>query len=207
MTEQMKIPTGYMQDARGNLVPEANVKVSDRLEDELVRRLCMSALSLNETLATFKEVAMDETGALRALLDEKYGVKRGGRKGNVTYRAFDGSFEVQVAVAEHLAFGPELQSAKALIDECVERWSEGANANIKALVDHAFQVNKVGRIDTHRVLGLRRLDMGDDPVWARAMEAIGDAVRAVGSKTYIRFYAVEPGTGARRAIPLDLAAV
>lgn len=200
-------PAGYMQDARGNLVPEANVKPEHKLEDELVRRLTMGAVALNETLATFKDVALSETAAFRSLLEDQYDVKRGGRKGNLTLRAFDGSMEVQVAISDYLAFGPELQAAKSLIDECVERWSEGANPHIKALVDHAFQVNKQGRIDTHRVLGLRRLDMGDDPVWARAMEAIADAIRVLGSKTYIRFYTIDPRTGARRAIPLDLAAV
>jgi hypothetical protein len=199
-------PAGYMQDARGNLVPEANVKPEHKLEDELVRRLTMSAVRLNETLRTFRDVALDDTAAFRALLDERYDVQRGGRKGNLTLRAFDGSMEVQVAIAEYLAFGPELQAAKALIDECVERWSEGANPHIKALVDHAFQVNKQGRIDTHRVLGLRRLDI-DDAAWKRAMEAIGDAIRVLGSKTYIRFYTVDPKTGARRPVPLDIAAV
>jgi hypothetical protein len=199
-------PAGYMQDARGNLVPEANVKPEHKLEDELVRRLTMHAVSLNETLRTFRDVALEDMAAFRALLEEQYDVQRGGRKGNLTLRAFDGSMEVQVAIAEYLAFGPELQAAKALIDECVERWSEGANPHIKALVDHAFQVNKQGRIDTHRVLGLRRLDI-DDAAWKRAMEAIGDAIRVLGSKTYIRFYTVDPKTGARRPVPLDIAAV
>jgi len=56
------------------------------------------------------------------------------------------------------------------------------------------------------VLGLRKLDI-EDPEWQRAMTAIADAIRVTSSKTYIRFYEIDPDTGIRRAIPLDLAAV
>ena len=33
------VPDGFMQDSRGRLVPEANVRPSDKLQDDLVRRL------------------------------------------------------------------------------------------------------------------------------------------------------------------------
>lgn len=200
------IPDGYMQDAQGNLVPEAKVKPEHKLEDDLVRRLAGSAQAIRNTLAAFKVSALDEADAFRALVAEKYGASKGGAKGNMTLRSFDGRLEMQVAVSDNLSFGPELQAAKALIDICVERWSEGANDNIRALVNHAFQVNKEGRIDTGRVLGLRRLDI-DDAEWSRAMDAISDAVRVTSSKTYIRFYEVNTETGLRQPIPLDLAAV
>jgi hypothetical protein len=200
------IPEGYMKDGQGNLVPEAKVKPEHKLEDELVLRLAEGARSINAILAAFRSTALGEVGALRDLIAEKYGATKGGAKGNVTLRSYDGSVELQVAIGDNLAFGPELQAAKALIDGCVARWSEGANDNIRALVNHAFQVNKAGRIDTSRVLGLRRLEI-DDADWKAAMDAISDAVRVVSSKTYLRFYAIDPDTGARTPIPLDLAAV
>lgn len=200
------IPAGYMQDAQGNLVPETKVKPEHKLEDELVQRLAGSAQSIRSTLFAFKNAALGEADAFRQLVAEKYGATKGGAKGNMTLRSFDGSLEMQVAVSDTLSFGPELQAAKELIDTCVERWSEGANDNIRALVNHAFQVNKEGRIDTGRVLGLRRLEI-EDGEWRRAMDAISDAVRVTSSKTYLRFYEVDTDTGARRAISLDLAAV
>lgn len=197
---------GYMEDAQGNLVPEAKVKPEHKIEDDVVRRLSGSAQALRDTLTVFKETALNEAAAFRALIAEKYGASKGGAKGNMTLRSFDGKLELQVAVSDNLSFGPELQAAKELIDHCVERWSEGANDNIRALVNHAFQVNKEGRIDTSRVLGLRRLDI-TDAEWLRAMEAISDAVRVTSSKTYIRFYEVDTETGNRQPIPLDLAAL
>ncbi|TRD18373.1 DUF3164 family protein [Palleronia caenipelagi] len=200
------IPEGYMEDAQGNLVPEAKVKPEHKLEDELVHRLAGSARALHNTLAEFKGAALGEADAFRALIAEKYGANKGGAKGNMTLRSFDGKLEMQVSVSDNLSFGAELQAAKELIDTCVERWSEGANDNIRALINHAFQVNKEGRIDTGRVLGLRRLDITDTD-WQRAMDAISDAVRVTSSKTYLRFYEINPSNGARQPIALDLAAV
>ncbi len=202
----MTIPAGYMEDAQGNLVPETKVKPEHKLEDELVRRLTDEAKGLHERLAAFKSNALGEAEAFRQLVAERYGARKGGRRGNMVLRSFDGRFEMQVSVSDHLAFGPELQAAKELIDACVERWSEGANDNIRALINHAFQVNKQGRIDTGRVLGLRRLEI-DDADWRRAMDAISDAVRVTSSKTYLRFYEVDRDSGVRRPVPLDLAAV
>lgn len=202
----MMIPEGYMEDAQGKLVPETRVKPEHKLEDELVRRLCNSAAAINDILRAFKTVALDDLTAFRGVLAQEYGVERGGQRGNLTFRSYNGQFEIQVAVSDTLVFGPELDAAKSLIDECVEEWSDGADDNLKTLVFDAFQMNKQGRIDTTRVLGLRRLDI-DHPKWRRAMEAISNAVRVHSSKTYVRFYRIDNEAGTRDAITLDLAGV
>lgn len=201
------IPDGYMEDAKGALAPISSITPERLAEDALVKELAAEVAALNERLAAFHAKALGDVAALQELVAEKYGATIGGRKGNISLSSFDGALRVQVQISESLTFGPELSVAKTLIDGCVRRWSEGANANIKALVDHAFQVNKAGRIDTHRVLSLRQLDMGDDADWAEAMEAISDAVRSSGSKTYVRFYRVDPKTGSQAPIALDLANV
>lgn len=212
MTDQTPIPDGYMKNAQGALVPVDNIKPQDLLEDELVRRVAAEALDLSDQLRRLKAVALDEANAFKAQVALDYGAKRGGAKGNLTLKSYDGRLALKVQVSETLSFGPGLMAAKELIDTCIIRWSEGANANIRALVDQAFQVNKQGRIDTHRVLALRRLEMAGpdgapDPDWARAMEAIGDAIRVDGSRTYVRFYHVDPKTERETPIPLDLASV
>jgi hypothetical protein len=205
MTEQ-KIPEGYMPDAQGNLVPVSKIKPEHMMEDELVRSLVAGAKALNTELGAFKGAALGDASAFREMVADKYGATKGGAKGNMTLRSFDGTLEVQVAVSDQLSFGPELQAAKELIDNCLMRWAEGSNENLHAIVNDAFNVGKEGRIDTKRVLGLRRLQI-DDPEWLKAMDAISDAVRTDSSKTYIRFYSVDPDSGTRQAIPLDLAAV
>ncbi|MCO5059669.1 MAG: DUF3164 family protein, partial [Rhizobiaceae bacterium] len=45
----------------------------------------------------------------------------------------------------------------------------------------------------------------EDPRWKKAMEAIRDAMRVVGSKTYVRCYERESHDGEWRAVTIDLA--
>jgi hypothetical protein len=205
-SETDTIPEGYMQDWRGALVPKSHIKPEDLLEDELVQGLAAEARTLSAALADFKLRALSETQAFKALLAQEYGATRGGAKGNMTLTAFDGTLQIQVQVSEHLTLGPQLQIAKELVNDCVTRWSEGANDNLRALVDHAFQVNKEGSVDTQRVLGLRRLSI-DDADWLKAMDAIADAIRVTGSTTYIRFYDRDPRRNKEQPIQLNIAKI
>jgi precorrin-3B methylase len=50
---------------------------------------------------------------------------------------------------------------------------------------------------------LLNLDISDER-WKRAMQAIRDAMRVVGSKTYVRFYERPSQTAAWEAITIDL---
>lgn len=200
-----KIPEGYMMNADGALMPVDKVKPVHKLEDQTVRRIIDDAKTLSAQMAKFKDLAMGDAQEFRAMVAEQYGAKKGGAKGNMTLRSYDGALSVQVQVSETIDFGTELQAAKELIDDCVEAWSEGSNDNMKVLINHAFQLNKEGNIDTGRVLGLRRLEISDEK-WESAMNAISDAVRVTGSRTYIRFYETDL-KGERKAIPLDMASV
>lgn len=183
----------FWTDAKGNRVRLANISEADQMKDEVARRLVASAKAVQEVMVAFKRTALDEVMAAKGLIFERYGVLLGGKKGNMSLKTFDGSMEVSVQVADQISFGPELQAAKALIDECIEDWARTANDNIRTLVEDAFQVNKAGRIDTGRVLGLRRLVMKNDEGepdarWRRAMDAIADAVQVDGTRTYVRFH-------------------
>jgi hypothetical protein len=204
MTVQPTVPDGYWEDAKGAFIPIESIKPEHQEEDALVKSLVEEAEELERRLAAFKARAFGDVQAFRDLVAEKYGVKRGGKKGNVTLSTFDGSQQVVVAIAEHLSFGTELEAAKALIDGCIHKWSEGANANLRALVDQAFQVDKAGKISTSRVLGLRRLAI-EDPDWLRAMDAISDAIRVTGTKTYVRVYKRHPGCEEHVPVSLNIA--
>lgn len=198
------IPTGYMQDQAGRLVPIDTVKPIDIERDKLVADIIGKARALNSQIATFKNAVFGDIAAFIELSAEQYGAKVGGQKGNVTLMSFDGRYKVQRAIAEHISFDERLQAAKALIDECITDWSQGSRPEIQVLVNNAFQVDKEGNINTGRVLGLRRMQISDDR-WQRAMAAISEAVQVVGSKSYIRVYERIGDTGEYRAIALDVA--
>ena len=198
------IREGYLSDAQGRLVPIELVKPEHLLEDDLVRALHEKALVISEQLRLFREESVADILALLDILAEKYGTQRGGHRGNLTLNTYDGALRVQLATGDQIELGPELQSAKDLVDSCIRRWSEGASVQLKAIVDLAFDVDKKGKLNTDRILGLRRLDI-QDPEWQRAMVAIGDAVRVISSKRYLRLYKRKGDDQKHSQVPLDVA--
>jgi hypothetical protein len=194
-----------MRDAKGRYVPVDLVKPVDRLQDELVRRMIAFAEDLSDQIARFKGHCFDDLGGFQALIDQEYGAKAGGTKGNVTITSFDGTMKVQFQVSDLLDFGPELQAAKRLVDECLAEWAAGSRDEVRLLVTRAFQVDKEGRINRAEIFMLLRAEIEDER-WKRAMAAIHDSIRVIGSKTYIRFYQ-RPSPDARwEAVTIDLAA-
>ena len=196
----------YMRDAKGALVPLAMVKPQDQLQDEVVRKIMGYAIALSEQVARFKEHTFEDIGGFEALLAQEYDATIGGAKGNKTLMSFDGLFKVQVQVADNIVFGPELQIAKSLVDECLNEWAEGARDEIRAIVTRAFNTDREGQINRSEIFMLLRLEI-EDPRWLRAMKAIRDAMRVVGSKTYVRCYRREAFDGPWSAVSIDLAKV
>ncbi|UFS63817.1 DUF3164 family protein [Paracoccus denitrificans] len=199
-------------DAQGRTVPDHLVTDAERMKDELAERLVSGAESVQQVMVAFKKSSMDEMYAAKALLFEKYGAKLGGQKGGFGIRSYSGSTEVRISIADRIIFGPELQVAKSLIDECIESWAEGADPNIIVLINDAFQVNKAGRIDTKRVLRLQKLpirrpDGSRDERWEKAMEAITHALIVDETATYIRFYRRNDRTNAMELVNLDFSSL
>jgi len=199
-----------MVNAQGHHVPLSLVKPEDLMKHEVTLDLVGKAKLVQAEMRSLKELAFSTVFAAKDLIMEKYGAKIGGQKGNITLSAYDGKTAVRISVQEQIHFGPELEAAKALIDECIETWSKDGNQNIRALVEHAFQVNKEGSIDTARVLSLRSVNMKNekgevDPTWIKAMAAIADAVMVKSTASYVRFYEENPVTGKLETISLDFA--
>ncbi|MBA6098923.1 DUF3164 family protein, partial [Pseudomonas juntendi] len=118
--------------------------------------------------------------------------------------SFDGQYKVVLAAQDNIRFDERLQAARALIDECLTEWTQDARSEVRAIVNEAFRADKQGEISTGRVLALRRMEI-KDARWQRAMEAIGDAVQVVGSKSYIRVYQRVGESEQYVPIPLDIA--
>ncbi|MGP8829771.1 DUF3164 family protein [Klebsiella quasipneumoniae] len=195
----------YMKDRKGRLVPISQISDYDLAMDSFVREQVAAAKAKNAELSEFKDRAFNECYAWLDLVAEKFGRTRGGVKGNVTFPTFDGSQQITIRVQETLTFGPELQIAKELFDECVTDWSKGANANLQAIVTDAFQVDKEGQLNTGRILSLRRVKIQDER-WIKAMDAISESLQVAMSKTYINFREKDK-SGKLVNIPLDIAAI
>ena len=195
----------YLRDAKGNLVPLGAVKAADLLMDETVRAILTDAQRVSAEIASFKARTFQSVGDLQALIAQNYGAPIGGKKGNITLVSFDGCQKVQVQVADLLEFGPELQAAKTLIDECLTEWAVGSAVELRALVNRVFQVDKEGQINRAELFMLLRVEIADDR-WVRAMEAIRDSIRVIGSRTYVRFYERPAPDAGWQPVTVDLAA-
>lgn len=204
--QDTSIPAGYLRNAAGHLVPEGQVREHDKLRDQVARELALEAEDLNARLVAFKKKALRDIEDLVTMAAERYGVRLGGKIGNVTAATFDGAYKVERAYAERTTFTEEIEAARELINQCIIRWSEGANANIRALVDRAFRTDSKGQLRTSAVLDLLRLEIDDDE-WQRAMQALKDSIQSIGSVVYIRAYRRIGDGDQYQAIPLNLAAV
>lgn len=195
----------YLRDAKGALIPVETVKAQHKLEDEIVRKVMGFARELSDQIARFKAHTFEDLNGFQSLLEQEYGARAGGAKGNVTFQSFDGCQKVQVQIADQISFGPELQTAKKLIDECLIEWGAQSHEAIRALVNRVFSVEKEGQINRAELFSLLRLDVTDER-WLRAMEAIRDAIRVTGTKAYVRFYEREAPDARWNAVTIDLAA-
>ena len=203
---QHEVPAGYWRDAKRTLTPVDLLREIDIQRDALVGDLVVQAIQVSEYLRQLKLAAFGDIQAFKELSAEQYDVCVGGKKGNVTLHSYDGRYKIQLAVQDRIAFDERLQAAKALIDECLKDWVQGARPEIHSIIDQAFAVDKEGNINTGAVLSLRRLNIGDTR-WIKAMEAIGEAVQVIGSRQYVRFYERVGDSDQYVPISLDIAGV
>ncbi len=206
MKETAMIPSGYRQDALGRLIPESMIKPIDQERDKLVIAIVEGARVQSANLARFKAATFGDIEAFVELSAEQYGVKLGGKKGNVSLLSFDGRYRVDRSIQETIKFDERLQAAKELIDQCFQDWTADSRDELKVIVNDAFRVDTSGEIRAGRVLALRRYDFTDER-WLRAMQAVSDAVQVTGSKMYIRVYERVGDTNQYKPISLDIATI
>ncbi|MDR3631739.1 MAG: DUF3164 family protein [Desulfocapsaceae bacterium] len=201
-----EIPTGYMQDPQGRLVPVSMVKEIDKMRDGLVLEIVKMARETAGVLSVFKAAAFGDIQSFVDLSAEQYQKELGGTKGNITLLSFDGRYKVSRAVSETYVFDERLQVAKLLVDDCLQEWSGDSRPELKMLINDAFQVDKLGQVNVKRIMSLRKFNI-DDPRWKKAMEAINDSLNVLESRVYLRVHERIGDTDQWKQIPLDIAGV
>jgi Protein of unknown function (DUF3164) len=204
--EDVTIPAGYWQDANGNLVPVSKIKDIDKDRNKAVIGLCEQAKKASASLLGFKLTAAQAVDEFVAHSLDKYEVKHGGKRGNVTLVSYDGRYMVKRQIQDKIVFDERLQAAKILIDKFIVSASKGSSADIKLLVNKAFDVDSAGNINVGRVLELRSYEI-THPDWLEAMGAIGDSIKVASTKAYLRFYERNDTSGEYLSINLDVAAL
>ncbi len=196
---------GRWIDGAGNPVPPKYVGQVDKRRDRLVEKDFRLAFQAQKNLEKFKKLVADDIAAYLKWLGEKNGEEALNPGGNYMLTGFSGEKRIHVKVNQVIEFDEQLQVAKVKIDRCLERWTEGGNQNVKVVIFDAFKVDQKGRVDTRRILALRRLKIKDKD-WRAAMDLITEAVLVTGTRSYLLFQ--ERGVGGEwRTLRLDLAGV
>lgn len=201
-----KTENGLWIDASGNAVPAKYIDPVDKKRDQLVEKEIRQALLMQKRLAKFKQSMLADITNYLQWLAERNGEESLSPGGNYQLTNFSGNRRVQIKVNKVIEFDERLQLAKQKIDDCLERWSQGANDNLKAVVFDAFKVDRKGNVDTKRILGLRKLKIRDK-AWTAAMDLITEAVTVTGTRSYLIFTTKANKEAEWEALRLDLAGV
>jgi len=196
-----------MVNRKGHDVPVNLIDDHELHEHEVVLDIHWFATQLMAQIARFRGHTVDDLGVLMELKREKYGiVPRGlqeGGRGNVSFTTFDGKTKVEISVQDYVEFGAELQVAKELVDQYIAEVSEGVSDEVHVLLNHAFDVDKKGKVNRAALYTLRSLKI-DHPVWAKAMQAITDSQRVQSTREFIRI-SERNERGGYTSLPIDLA--
>ena len=173
-----------LTDAQGREIPVKVLHAEIVEKDAAVKKAMDCALKLQERIISDKQKLIQ--------IIEKYlndAARRNNLewKGNALLISFDEKYRIEMRFREKIQFGIELQLAKQKIDECLKDWSADSNANLRAIINEAFQVDKKGEIAKHRILALRKYNIKDIK-WKEAMDLIDKAIRVVSTKQYVSFY-------------------
>jgi hypothetical protein len=201
--EHPQVIDGRMENANGDLVLVQNIHEKDLLYHDMVLEIAVFWLYLSGKIQRFKGYNFRDVTTVVTAMFEKYGVKRGGEEGNMTFRTFDGRFKLNIAIQKQLAFGPEIQAAQAKLLEALEEMTPEEATDLRTLVNTGFkQVD--GQVSISKILPLRSLKISNAK-WNEGMEIVADALIVASKKKQVRLYQRNE-QGQYIAIPLDIAA-
>ena len=195
MTMPQTDGNGNWINNRGKAVPPEFIDPVVRNRDRAVERAFKKAEQLQSRVEKVKAEIEAIIDKHLAYVDKKTEVTND-TKGNLMLTSYAGDLQLEVRINDLIEFDSRLQNAKTLIDQCIHKWSEGANRNIAALVNEAFDVDKKGNVNTANILRLRQINIKDAD-WKRAMELITESIQVAGTRRYLRFKRREGGLGGK----------
>ncbi len=190
-------------DCNGDLMP---VKLIDQpvvKEHDLVEHLISEAKTLNTLLEEFKKKA---TKLISKHLDDIAQRYNEDWKGNAILYNYSKTEAIEFSISNTIDFDSRLEVAKTKIYHCIEKWSEGSNVHIIALVKKAFDSDKKGLVDTKRIISLTTLKIEDED-WKEAMQIIRESIITKSTKKYIQFKQREDSTEKLAVITLNFSAI
>lgn len=179
----IKNKAGEWLDPRGRAIPESYVPDLDKKKDRLIEQSIKEMKTLEKKMRETKVKIMARIEKYKEQVGAALEVENTG-KGNLTLTGFSGDKQIEFAMNDILEFDEKLQFAKAMIDQCIKKWSEGSNQNLRVVIDQAFEIDKKGKVNSQAIFKLRQLKI-NDPDWKKAMELIADSLTVSGTRQYL----------------------
>lgn len=203
---------GRMHNENDDLVLVRNIHEKDLLYHDLVLGIAVIWKNLSGKIERFKGYNFRDVQTVLALLNERYGVVRGGEEGNMTFFTFDRRFKLAIAIQKSIGFGPELQMAQQKLLEAAKQMAGTADADVldanaadlETLITTRFKLIG-GMVRVSGILELRRYKISN-VLWNEGMAIVDEAIIVTSKKKQVRLYE-RNGLGKYVAIPLDIAAL
>ncbi len=208
LINQQKSNCGFWTDESGAQIPYNRTTKFERLAERKTAQLARTAVSINESLGAFKDAIREEAQELyEAFIEANGGKQKENWKGGATFFNFDRSIKIEVSVNQIIRFDENLIGlAQAKLDEVLNEGLSEAKDFVKPIVMDAFKTSN-GKLDTKRVLGLRRYaSKVKDPRYAEAMKFIDEAIRKPESREYYRVW-IKNENGAYEDVQLNFTAL
>jgi hypothetical protein len=199
----------FWTDEAGNKIPANRVTKLEKLREKSAFTLATKAGKLSDELASFKALVMETCdNVVKTIMEELK--RQPSKKGALTWYNFDQTIKVECDVNEAIRFDPIIiEAAKEKLLEVISANIQGDDF-IKEIVIDAFQTTS-GKLDTRRVLGLRKhtskiktKSIRDE--WESAMALIDKSITRPDSKTYYRV-SLKDDQGEWQVISLDFSSV
>ena len=172
-----------IQDENGQTYP-VNVLDRDIVERHfIVEDIMQKVIEKEKELLELKAWAFETIESYLQTIAGKY---KTNWQGNASLMNFPKTMQVTFKKNKLLAFDERLNIAKQKIDECLNRWSDNAQPELKILVTKAFDVDKEGNVDVTQILSLKQFKF-KDKTWQEAMDIIDMALTVKKTKEYLNF--------------------
>jgi len=173
------------KDHNGNTIPAKYIPAIDKKREAVALTVYKKGLAAQERLRKLKEEAFLLTDDIWDRMLEEAKVKKL-TKGNYSITTFDKEIKIEVNVQEIIDFDDNIQLAHEKIKEYLALKTNGTDAEIHELINHAFSTSK-GKMDVKRILGLFKLKI-TNRIWLEAMGLIKKSISRNHSKRYMRIW-------------------
>lgn len=193
----------FIVDGMGRHCPTSIIDEIDLARNELVNDLVNEALSLHERMVQFAEMTGLQTTEFIDMSAERYGAKIEIKKTGVSLPSYDGKRMVKVVKAPRFVVTEQVATAKAKVDEFIEKRGKDIDPIVKELAFDAFKPSASGQISISKLISLKNRKH-NDPDWELITKALDDAIKEVERKTYLTFHQRESADKPWVQIPLAL---